>query len=478
MAKNAVNNSIVLESEALAQVNRKISLLELLNIFEEHRHSIIVNLKQLQENYQRQGIKRVRGSRDENGNLVKPVLTTEEIDQGAYVNMGTFAMNRNTATINMLIYRKVQLVKAEEQTSVGEVAGLLLNDLATFNNYTIVSEGKVNVKSLQVKISRKKVFDLLQEKGVLEKEGYPAQEFDFRTVYTIRLDNLPLALWKEEYSRIDGLFFELAQIKVLTSIISAQLKQESEILVRGQVEELKEHYLSKSLYLNFPTTNEYSDINEALATGTLDSRVSYQIDIGTKDILNFSKLYSANKFLKRMYEAYDLETGTVFSQPTVPMALDSHIAFRHKQLSSRMKITKVDEFMKPIFDDFLGLEKNRVIEAILRKVGDEMGLQLFQKKWSGEAVSKDETVAVLTATKMKLEEYIERIFQDKIRDLVFFIGSTGRLPDNIKATVMNYEELAKKYTHLQFSKKEQKGTFFEVGESIISVYPKNRYYNR
>ncbi|WP_339379159.1 hypothetical protein [aff. Roholtiella sp. LEGE 12411] len=51
----------------------------------------------------------------------------------------------------MLVKRKVKLAKVEDQTPILEVVGLLVNDLDTFNNYTIVSDGKINVKSLQVK---------------------------------------------------------------------------------------------------------------------------------------------------------------------------------------------------------------------------------------------------------------------------------------------------------------------------------------
>ncbi|MBR8838571.1 MAG: VWA domain-containing protein [Stigonema ocellatum SAG 48.90 = DSM 106950] len=472
--------NILQEHEILdrVKVNERISLLEIFKIFEEHRHSIIINLKHLQDNYQRQGIKRVKGSRDENGNLVKPFLTTEYIDKGEYVGMGSFEINRNTATINMLITRKVRLVKAEDKTPIIEVAGLLVNDLATFNNYTMVSDGEVNVKSLQVKISNKKAFDLLKEKGVLEKDGSPVQEFDFRTDYTIKLEKLPLVSFDEQYNSIDGLFSQIAEIKVLSSIISAHLKEESDVFLPEQLEELKKHYLSKSLYLNFPTTNEYTDIQEALANGTLDSRVSYKIDIGSKDILNLSKFYSANKFLDRMYQAYDTETGEIFTPLTFDIALAPHIAFRHKQLSSRTKITKVDDLMKRIFDDFFGLENNGIVEGILTKVGAENLLWVLQNKWNGKAVSKEEMVTVLTAANSKLEEYVEGIYRDNIRPLVFYIGSTGLLPDDMKAKAATFVELATKYPNLQFSCDEQEGTFFEVGESILSVYAKTEYYSR
>ncbi len=467
---------VLREHEILDQVkvNEKISLLELIKIFTEHRSSIIINLKHLQENYQRKGIKRLKGSRDENGNFVKPWLSTEYIDNSEYVAMGMFEINRNTATINMLVTRKVKLVKAEDKTAIIEVAGLLVNDLTSFNNYTIVSDGEVNVKALQVKISNKKTFNLLKEKGVLE-----AEEFDFHSDYTIDLENLPLVPFDGNYSSIDGLFSQLAEIKVLSSIISAHLKEESDVFLPEQLEELKKHYLSQNLYINFPTTNEYTDIKEALASGILDARVSYKIDIGSRDILNLGKLHSANKFLERMYEVYNTETGEFFSKPTLEIGFHENIAFKHKQLSSRTKITKVDEFMKPIFDDFLGLENNGIVASILTQVGANTLARLLQDKRNDKnSVSKEEIVTAMTAAKTKLEEFAEKIYRDKISPLVFYIGSTGLLPDEMEAKAMTAKEISTKYPNLQFSKDEREGTFFTIGDSIISVYAKTEYYSK
>ncbi|MEH2324884.1 MAG: hypothetical protein V7K32_15220 [Nostoc sp.] len=453
--------------------NNKISLVELIQIFAQYRNNIIVNIKHLQEDYQRTGIKRVKGVRNQNGELLQPWLRTENIDNAEYVGMGEFQFNRNTATINMLIKHKVKLAKVEDQTPTIEVAGLLVNDLNSFNNYTIVSDGKINVKSLQVKISSKKAFYLLKEKGVLD-----AEDFDFRAEHTIELDNLSLVAANSHYTSIDGLFNELAEIKVLTSIISAHLRNESDVFVAGQLDEFKKHYLSKNVYINFPTTNEYADIHEALVNGTLDSRVSYKIDIGSQDILNLSKFHSANKFLNRMYRLYDKITGEIIIKPTFAIALNENLAVRHRLLSSRTKITKVDELMKPIFDDFLGLEQNGIVGGILKKVGADSLAQLLQEKQAGKQISKEEMVAALTTANNKLEQYAENIYQYKISPLVFYIGCTGVLPNKMEAKAMTTEEAAAKYPNLQFSKDEQQGTFFAVGDSIISIYAKTEYYSK
>ncbi|HEY9803798.1 MAG TPA: hypothetical protein V6D25_25875 [Leptolyngbyaceae cyanobacterium] len=453
--------------------HHKISLLELIGILTEYRNNFIINIKHLRDNYQRTSIKRIPGVRDINGEISQPWLRTEYLDNVEYVRVSKFDLNRNTATLNMLVQRQVKLVKAEDKTPVLEVAGLLVNELNSFNNYTIVCDGRLNIKSLQVKISSKKLFEILKQKNVVD-----ADDFDFRQEYTIHLDTLPLISNDVKYTNLDGLFDELAEIKVLSSIIAAHLKGESDVFVPPQLDDFKSHYLSSNVYINFPTTKEYENRQQAIDSGQLESRISYKIDIGSKEILNLNKFYSANKFLDRMYRVYDKETGEIFTKPNFVMAFNENLAFRHKLLSSRMKITKADELMQTISDDFLGLDSNGKVKDILVKVGADSLGKILQSKNAGESVSKGEMVAALTEAKTRLDEYTEQIYQEKISPLVFYIGVTGKLPDAMVTPAMTAEELATQYPDLEFSKYEQAGTFFVVGDSIISVYPQLEYYSQ
>jgi hypothetical protein len=179
-----------------------------------------------------------------------------------------------------------------------------------------------------------------------------------------------------------------------------------------------------------------------------------------------------------MYRAYDTETGELFQKATFEMAWNENIAFRHKSLSPRMKITQVDVFMKPIFDDFLGLENNGTVAEILQKVNADSLARLLQEKQSSKTVSKEEMVAALTAARTKLEDYIETVYRENISPLVFYIGSTGLLPDEMDVKAMTADEIAAKYPNLQFSGDEEEGTFFEVANSIISVYAEPEYYSK
>jgi len=471
--------SILENHEILSQVkvSDKITVIELLGLLENNKKSIIINLKNLEENYCRRGIKRIEGKRDENGKIIEPELKTEPIDGNEYVEMGSFEINRNTATINMLITRRVKLVRKEDNKQITEVAGILVNDLKQYNNYTIVGDGEININSLRVKINNREVFELLKSRGVLEKDGKTVDNFDFHSEYDIRLDNLPLMSYDSNFNNLDGLFEKLAQMQILSSIIAAHLKDESDIYTLEQVEELKQHYLSKNLYLNFPTTTEYSDLQTALNKGEVDIRISYKIDIGNKDIINLSKLYSANKFLDRLYEGFEKNTGEKIETPTFQLTLDNEIIFGHKTLSKRTKITEVDNLMKIIFDDFLGLANNGSVADILTEIKANQLLTLLQAKNSGQTISKDEFIANLSNAKNQLNYQIEKIYRQEISPLVFYIGSTGLIPDELETQALTSDEINAKYSDLKLSKDEKDGMFFEVGDTIISVYTKNEYFS-
>jgi hypothetical protein len=276
---------------------------------------------------------------------------------------------------------------------------------------------------------------------------------------------------------LDGVFEDLADMKVLSSILAAHLKEVSEEYTPEQVEELKKHYLSKNLYINFPTTTEYTDLQQALAEGTVDTRVSYKIDIGNRHIVNMGKLMSANKFLDRLYEVLD-KNGQKIDKPTFENFLDGDVTVRHKQLSGRTKITAIDHFMQRIFDDFFGLTSNSVVSGILKRVSATDLMKVLQEKHKGKKVSRADYVAALSDARRKLDAAAEDIFQEKVSPLVFYIGSTGVLPDEMDTKALTAEQLTAKYPDLALSKDEQEGMFFEIGDAILSVYAKNEYFSR
>lgn len=459
------------------KINNNISILELINILEEHKNQIIINFKHLSDNYHKKGLTRIRGKRDQEQNLLEPWLKTVEINQGEYVPMGSFKINRNTATVNLLIKRQVKLVTTEKEEQISEVAGVLLNGLTQYNNYTVISDGDINIPTFKVKISQKKTFELLKEKKVLKKEDHVAQEFNFNCEYDLCLGNLSLIPPSNNYQNLDRIVDRLFQLQVLNTIISAHLTKESDIYSSSQVEELKKHYLSKNLYLNFPTTNEYTDLEEALNQGIIDSRISYKIELGNTHILNLSKLSSANQLLNRLYEGYNEDTQEFIDKLSFDLTLEQNIHFLHKNLSPRIQISTVDKFMQEIFDDFFDLNHHGIVSEILRSLQGDYLLELLEAKWQGEKIDKEEYLTALTQSHNLLSHEIERLYHQNISPLIFYIGTTGLIPEQLNYQTFTYQEIIKKYPELKISKNEQEGTFFLIGNTIITVYPKTVYFS-
>jgi Mg-chelatase subunit ChlD len=458
-------------------VNKKIPFLELINILDANRANFVLNREALQNVYVRRGLKRVQGTRAENGDLVEPTLKTEFVNEDKYLPISSFDINRNTATMNMMLTRKVRLLPAAGGKPITQVAGIKLDNLSTFNNYTLVGDGELTVPYLKIKISDKSLFEKLANEGVLEVDGAPAAKFDKDQEYTLRLDQLPIVPPFEGTVDLSGVFDELARLKVLSSLCGAHLKEEAAELTPEQVEELKKHYLSKSLFLNFPTTTPYTKLEDALADGSVDTRTSYKIDIGTKSILNLSKLHSANKFLDRMYEVIGSD-GKPAEKPAFEDVLDGNVTYKHKALSAKTKVTKVDDFMKTLFDDFLGLRASGAAVKVLEQVGADKLAAMVKDRAKGKQPLRRAFVEALADAKKKLEAKSEELFTKKLSPLVFYVGATGLLPDEIDAKAQSADLLAQKYPDLAFSKDEKEGMFFELGDTILSVYAKTEYFSR
>jgi|GEM_PF-383035 len=471
---NQLSQHVVLDQ---VPVNKKIPFLTLINLLDANRGNFVINRKALQDVYIRRGLKRIQGVRNDDGTVTEPWLKTEFVNEDEYLPISSFDVNRNTATMNMMLTRKVRLVPAAGGKPIESVAGIRLDNLSSFNNYTLVGDGELNVPYLKVKISEKSLYDKLLHEGVLEVDGQPPTKFDKNQEYTLRLDQLPIVPPFEGTVNLDGVFDELMRLKVLSSLCAAHLKEEAAELTPEQVEELKKHYLSKSLFINFPTTTPYAKLEDALSDGSVDTRTSYKIDIGNKSILNLAKLHSANKFLDRMYEVIGPD-GKPLEKPAFEDVLDGNVTYKHKQLSAKTKVTKVDDYMKNLFDDFLGLRPNGSAVKVLESVGADKLAAIVKDRAKGKQPARKAFVEALADARKKLDARMDAVFSEKLSGLVFYVGATGLLPDELDAKAQSADALAQKYPELAFSKDEKEGTFFEVGDTIISVYAKTEYFSR
>lgn len=61
--------------------------------------------------------------------------------------------------------------------------------------------------------------------------------------------------------------------------------------------------------------------------------------------------------------------------------------------------------MKPIFDDFLGLDNNSIVAAILSKIGAENVAQIWQQQCDRKNINKDDLIVALFTANAKLEVF-------------------------------------------------------------------------
>lgn len=462
-------------SEGYGLPNAKVlSVLAVLGILAGHTSDIEVDLAALRKGYKRRGVKRLAGTRLDDGTLVKPWIKTAFRDAGDFSPVSSFDFNRNNATVNMLLTRPIDLVKEDDGAVIRDVAGIKL-DLRSFNNYTLVGDGVLNVPSLRLRIKSKRLFRELVAAEVLRDAP-----FDPVAAYEVALEGRPLIAYDASFDPLDlaGVFDRVARMKTLASILAACMKGQSDAYTEEQVAALKRHHLSPSMYLSLPTTNEYADLQKALADGVIDTRISYKVDFGTPKVLNLGELYSANEYLARRFTL--ARKGVEEKKPKLDMRWEDGATCAVKALTARTKLNAVDDIMYPVFEGFLGLGSTAAVEAALADAGcDAAFTAKFVTAAHGKASSKDAAVETLGDGAKALDRAIEATFRDRIAPLVFFVGATGLVPDEFNARAMSAEQVKERCPDLTIGKAEADGTFYLVGPgpTVLTIYPRAEYFS-
>lgn len=438
----------------------RVSIASLCKVLSEKKDEWTLDLPRFLATYHKRGIKRLAGTwedvKNDHGEVTDrrfvPAHTRlSPVDDARIVSVGRFEFNNANATINMLVQRPANLVMmtGEKKGSVvAMVAGKKLQ-LKTNNNYTIVGDGAVNADILPVRIASHSLFEQLRAgKCILDTDYVPSK------VYDIRLSDMPVLPYEQSFPAPVGIFRELALLKVQVSILDACLPGGTDVekWIPEQWEELKSLHLTAALNHSPPTTTPYTDLDNAIATGLVDSRTGYKIEILDPEIAGLSSLYSANEYLRRRFVVVNRD-GDEVEKPTMVDALAPGAEVRAKELSRRVQLGPVDTFMMPIFEQFF---------ADLRK---GLGTDLL-------------------ARKRLLEREMENRYRDHVRPLAFYIGATGLLPDDWNVTAYTGEEIEEKYPSLKLEKKQKTGTFYvlpaPVGSTddiLVACYAENTWYS-
>jgi len=448
----------------------KCSILDLATVLDENRGDMLLNISKVKSGYKRRGLKKTAGKREKDGSVTVPDVDVEIIDDGDFIKMGSFDINRDSATINMQVERNARMVERNSGKAIPEVAGILLNNLKDYKKYTIVGDGEINIDSLFVKFSTKAAFEAVKGLGVIDGQ------YSHTTEYEIQLSELPVSRLSFDGGIPVGTFRKLAVLNIAGRILNSLSAGKSSEYSQEQIEELKSHCLSDSLYINIPMMNEYDDLEEALKDGSVDSRVAYTISIGNKDVLNVGKFKSANAFVERMYEVCDKDGNPIPKPKMSDIFFDPKVSIEHKVLSSRTKVTAADEMQKEIYDEMLGLTEPSILDEIGAVIGVP-GMSDIVAVSKSDQKDVDKLVAIIESARRAVASAERREWANSVSPIVFYIGSTGMIPDGIGAMAMDAEEIAEKYPDLGLSKSEKEGTFFEVGDSIISVYSEKSYFS-
>lgn len=453
---------------------RKMPVMHLLDYLNANKEDLQIYLPSITENYTRQGLQLETGVRKEDG-TIEERETKARFKPGWDPNIAKIAgfdLNNNTASINVLCERPIQIWRpADGPDPILSVAGVDLDELSRFNNYTLVSDGLLNVPSFDLKIKNKRIHRQLVHDGIL-----PDETFDPIQWYTIELEGLPLVDFSSaslEAADLSATFLGLAKIKSLISLLTALLAGKSDRFTPEQLTALGEHDITGSLYHSPPRTVPYTDKTEALNSGLIDSRISYKIDLGSTkpQILSRGQLHSGNAMLKQFYTASVL--GVELTDLKWPLWWDTSVTFWHKKLSARTKITPIDGLMKPLYDAFLGLGPiDPLLETFFSFIGphlDPTDIELIRRIPKRE-LHPDRTVEILTAVLEALRDESENLFGD-VRPLVFYIGATGLLPDEMNAEALTADQVTERFPDLKIGSKEKDGTFFLLEDgALISVY--------
>ncbi len=448
--------------------NEGSSILDLVHVLHSNRSEILLNVSKIKSNYKKRGLKKNAGKREADGSITIPDVDTKLDDGGDFIKMGKFDINRDTATINMQVERRTKLVKRGSGEVISEVAGILLDNLIDYKKYTIVGDGEVNLSSLFVRFSTKNAFNAVKELGILTGEKY-----SHTTEYELELSEMPVCRLVSDAVIPSDVFDRLGKLNIIGRIITGLAKGKSSNFSEEQIDELKSHCLSDSLYINIPMMNEHDDLDEAIKTGSVDSRTSYKITIGNTNVLNVGKFKSANAFLDRMYVSYGAGSAAIKKAKLAEVFFDKDVSFGHKQLSSRTKVTQADNLQKAIYDEVLGLSS----PDFLKEIGALIDIPEIVDLRNRLNKTPDELIDIISKVKRAVADKERELWATLVSPVVFHIGSTGILPDGMDSIAMTAEELLQKHSHLNLSKAEKEGTFFEIDGIILSVYASKAYFS-
>lgn len=439
------------------------SILACVSILNRYRSGFTVDIAALKSLYQPRGVRRLSGTRESDGTFKACAYKTSKVGSSSFSEVSGLSVNKTSATINLRLQQSVSLKDSTTGEVIHEVAGVPL-DLKEYRNFTLVSGGQVLVPCLALKIQEPKLWTLLSQEGLIEQRTH-----DPDTVVSLNLSNMPLLNFSTQIApptsdKIHKLLLLLATQKFIGSLYP----NTSSNLSSEQIEALKGYHVSPNLYFNPPTTNPYSNLQQALRDGVVDTRTTFKVSIGTTDILNVAKLPSANSYLQRRFVVEDIASGEKYKKPKVSDVVKSSSQVSIKKLSARTKLTPTDDLLFPLYEAFLGLGDSSPLRDVCSLIGvsypkDPKDLERYQ---------------FLNSLNSKVSEAIESYYERFVIPLAFYVGSTGVLPAAYTCIPILGQDVAEDFPQLKVPKSAKEGIYYEVHKGVLlGVFSETTYYS-
>ena len=397
--------------------------------------------------YKRRGIKRVQGEWVETDGVKtftpsKRRLSARWEDAAGFVPYSTISFSGSTASANLLVSVPADVVDNATDEVIRRVAGIKL-DLRQHRNYTLISDGEVNLPVLPLHVTNKAAFGRLQAKGVLPETAV----FTPGVVQYIALTDRPLV--NDSADTDIQTLLRIRELFTLNTRISIRKGWEAGLspevvesplfyLTPEQVEALAAVDVTPKLNFSPKTTVPYLNQAEAVAKGELDSYTRYEVTFGLVNVaVSWDELHSGNELLARFYQ----KVGDPKAKITWADVSSGQAKIEPKELSSRTKITAVDVFQRAILEE--------EIEWLVKQ-GKDTELGSLQAR-------REEILAAL-------------------RPLVFEIGSTGVAP-SLFGNFLTGDAFTQKHTECKVPKKvKEEGIFYTNGEVVLTIAPRIEWY--
>ena len=390
--------------------------------------------------YRRRSIQKIFGKRETDG-TVTPALA-ELVAKGStdrvYVNHLDF--NTADASVQVATTRDVNIKRLADGAVVTEIEYVQLDGLKEHRTFTLISSGERNVETLPVEIYNKRAWDVLREFLIPSKQLEP-----FTPGKKVRIELKRFRMDGSAAPTTDAILKAIncrneatARVKFLAA---AQSKAAASPYTTEQVAALKQLHLTPKLYFSPPTTNHYTDKDDAVSKGEIDSFTRYKIFFGTVKILNAGAFKSGNVFLKSNFVV--TSGGVANKKPKLSGFQDGDT---YVGKNPRGTPSAADKTMRFVFDEYL---------------------------LNGDRLDNDGITEAL-ATQQKVVTAANNLVQG----LVMEVGCTGLLPADLEAVTTRYEpdDFATQFG-LKLKKDEKEGMFFVASNGlVISVIPETSWY--